>query len=224
MSVAIGYTHTGMVYQPFMQCVINLMAYDAAHRKSISQLIGIGHPYIPFARQSVVEQFMVGKADWLLFLDYDMIFDGDYLDRLRDIAEKEGTPILGALYYTFMYGTVAPCWMEYREGKHNMPMDRIEEDKLYELSTVGMGFTLIHRDVFTTMKDRIDDPWCWYGHDIMGGERVGEDVTFCARARDLGFPTYGSSAVRCGHIKRQDVSIDTYNALRGDTLPQAVGT
>ena len=93
MSVAIGYTHTGMVHQPFMQCLINMMSYDAAHKKQVRQLIGIGHPYIPYARQSIVEQFLLGDAEWLLQLDYDMIFDGHYLETLHQHAVAEGLPI-----------------------------------------------------------------------------------------------------------------------------------
>jgi hypothetical protein len=51
-----------------------------------------------------------------------------------------------------------------------------------------------------------DDPWKWFNHDLVqirdrDPERLGEDITFCVRARELGFKIYGTPNVCCGHVK-----------------------
>ena len=75
-----------------------------------------------------------------------------------------------------------------------------------ELGSCGMGCTLIHRNVFEKLQQILsDDPWPWFGHDIIqtvrGAERAGEDVTFCKRAREAGFKIVGHCGVTVEHYK-----------------------
>jgi hypothetical protein len=193
--------------------------------------------YIPSARCAVVRDFLAGfddevsgrtvKSDWLLFLDHDMIFSANLAERLYREAHPVERPIVAAFYPTYMpdHGNirVMPTWMREWEGK---PMRHVQEvpegDELIELHGCGMGATLIHRSVLEAVgEEHFHDEWPWFGHDLVtldpeiGPVRCGEDVTFCLRARALGFKIWGAPHIRCKHKKSNILdAIDVLPALR----------
>src|SRR5206468_643087 len=60
------------------------------------------------ARNEVVDAFLdQHDADWLWFIDTDMTFDPDILDRLVKAAHPEKRPIVGALCFSLKDGTRA---------------------------------------------------------------------------------------------------------------------
>jgi hypothetical protein len=70
----------------------------------------------------------------------------------------------------------------------------------------------------------------WFQETELGGERCGEDVTFCLRAARCGFPIYVHTGVPVGHQKTQVLNIDAYREQRGhaglsadvDPIPEEV--
>ena len=75
------------------------------------------------------------------------------------------------------------------------------------MASVGMGFTLIHRRVLEALqKAKPKHRWAWFGHDEVVDENgfidcMGEDPTFCMRAKALGFKIQGHSGIAVGHKK-----------------------
>jgi hypothetical protein len=97
------------------------------------------------------------------------------------------------------------------------------DEPLIPLQWCGMGLTLIHRRVFEAIAEAYaDDEWTWFGHDLItvNGQRkrCGEDVTFTHRARELGFPVFGTPKVTAGHIKSQVVHPLSYRQERANPL------
>ena len=71
-----------------------------------------------------------------------------------------------------------------------------------------MGFTLIHRSVLEKLAvEYADDPWHYFGHDIINNSHVGEDLTFCNRARKAGFSVWGHGGVLLGHTKAKTLVV-----------------
>ena len=61
------------------------------------------------------------------------------------------------------------------------------EEPVTRIEACGMACTLIHREVLRAVEDANgDDPWTWFGHDLVNGLRLSEDYTFCRRARAAG--------------------------------------
>jgi hypothetical protein len=118
-----------------------------------------------------------------------------------------------------------------------------------EITATGMGCTLIHRSAVQDVADMYSgDPWDTFGADILlefedGGfmvgrvpddlqtarsngrlirrmSRMGEDVTFCLRARQAGHLTYGLPTLLVEHFKPSYLWHGRPNAPRPLTGPK----
>ena len=216
--VTVGYCHYGTVTDDFSDCMLRMYQYDSTHGKHWDAIAKSKTPYIPMGRNQIVESFLEKRfGHWLLFLDNDVVFPADTMERLLALADPDEVPILGGLYLTPLQPDPddltrmehLPTWT-YDGGQERTPVLSVDfSEPLMELHSCGMGCTLIHRRVLETMRDAYrDDPWKWFNHDLVQvgdrePERLGEDLAFCVRARNLGFKVHGTPDVRCGHIKTQ---------------------
>lgn len=213
-SVAIGFAHPGSVSTNFALSLLKFVQHDAAERKVYVDTIDCCGPYIPMNRNGIVELFLGGtKAEYLLSVDNDIQFSADAVYQLLDSADPAERPIVAGLYFTKYVDFTSTVWFSSGEGilrgvpKNIGPLEI--QPGLQEIGACGMGFTLIHRGVLEHMRGKYskDDPWPWFGHDIVGTAegriRVGEDFTFCLRAQALGYTVYGDARVRVRHLKTQ---------------------
>jgi Glycosyl transferase family 2 len=208
-SVVIGYAHNGMVHQPWMECVL---ATQTAHPDLIEGTISAAGAYIAQNRNQVVRKFLDNAtSDWLWFLDYDIIFSPETLPWLLKAGAEKGPGVYAALYFVRLKEGIRSTWLADRGGNPWTPVEFFG-DRLEELTFCSMGATLIHRRVLLDTINE-DDPWPWFGHDIMetptGWERMSEDYVFCHRARAAGHNIWGVP-VGCGHIKTQILDFDAY--------------
>lgn len=193
--VLVGYVHTGEVAEQWMRSLFGVFNHD--QNRHLQDFVS-GYPdNIAESRCDVVEQFLARtEYEWLWFIDTDIVFPPDTLDRLLEVADPKDRPIVTAAY-----------WRDYSEGGrwlvwkvfHDDRLRVVAEmpDDLLRISVCGMGCVLIHRCVLERIGDEFkDDPWPWFGHDVMntheGPRRLGEDYTFCARAAKCEFPIYGA--------------------------------
>lgn len=111
------------------------------------------------------------KHPFILFLDADMIFPANTLERLR--ANK--APFVSGFYMRRTIRPVLPVWFE-RGQDGVMPMKPLtallERDKTYPIGASGWGCLLVHRDVITAMKpllkgepEIIEDDMDFYPYD-----------------------------------------------------------
>lgn len=197
-----------------------LRAADAAGRgliKSVGVAQGL---YIAKNRNEIVKRFLDSCGEtYLMFMDHDNPFEVSQFYALYDAAVKHQAPILGAWYCSFMGDGIQCVWLEDKpDGKMGTVVNFTGD--VQEVGTVGMGFTLIHRDVLEGMRwVRPKNNSAWFGHDERKNERgetetIGEDTTFCTRAAKLGFKTYGHSGICIGHDKRIMLTVDEYNGAQ----------
>lgn len=128
-------------------------------------------------REELAEQAIVSGADWILWLDTDMRFPKDTLDRL--LAHKE--PIVAANYATrrIPVKTVA---FDFVESKWECVYTKPEDTGLREVVAVGMGVFLVDTNVLKSMPK----PWFHIGYSLKSGNFSGEDIHFCKQARIYG--------------------------------------
>lgn len=91
------------------------------------------------------------KHSFILFLDHDMMFQPETLERLR----RHGLPYISGFYMRRTFNPVLPVWFEQGEAGR-MPMKPFisvpEKDRLYPIGASGWGCILIHRDVITKTR------------------------------------------------------------------------
>lgn len=91
------------------------------------------------------------KHAFILFLDHDMIFPVDTLEKLR----SHKIPFVSGFYMRRTLNPVAPVWFE-QGNPGEMPMKPCtfvpEKDRLYPIGASGWGCILMHRDVVTATR------------------------------------------------------------------------
>ena len=223
--VIVGYIHGGMVHSRFMRSLINVMSYDAERDKIIKNLYESESTDIVQNRNFVAKGFLEqDEAEWLWFVDTDIIMMPDTLYRLYEFADRDARPIVTGMYFSYLSREVNyPLPLMFHrtaEGEYRS-LDR-SSDQPIKIDGCGMGCCLIHRSVLEAIeaKYRDIDPWVWFGRDVveMKGRktRLGEDFTFCRRAQELGFTIWGHCGVQVDHIKSRVESFATF--LQGNKL------
>ena len=157
----------------------------------------------------LVRQFLQEtKLEWLFFVDTDMLFEASQFHQLYDAAVENRCDVLGGLYYGYQGdGYIYPTWLEENLEKGSQETVARRTGGIQDVATIGMGFTFIHRRVLEALRDaKPNHNWAWFAHDdykLPTGEIdcMGEDTTFCHRARALGFKIQGHSGVALGHEK-----------------------
>lgn len=172
-----------------------------------SSVIRTRRVIIDRARNAFAKAAVDRNADYLLFIDDDMIFEPDALTRLlardKDIIAglffqrtQPVTPLVfrfqkpepGADFGTFHKFTPSEIFTAEKTGA------------LLECDATGTGFTLIKTDVFTALK--ADDPQAPWFQTVDRGEAgfMSEDVYFCTRAKECGFRVFVDTSLKVGHI------------------------
>lgn len=139
------------------------------------------------ARNELAEEALKLKADYLIFIDDDVIIPQDAIAKLISLAD-EGKDIVAGVYYTkqippqplIFKGIGTGCFKNWRVG-----------EILENISGVGMGLTLIRTTVFRKLKR----PWFKtiksakftnkQGSVISFG--IDEALYFCNKALSKGF-------------------------------------
>jgi len=206
---------TSVVMQGFFDSFFGFYGWDYANRKVCRGYTTSQTGYIAQARDAVCAVMLQSDCEWLLFLDWDVSYAPksvyDLLDAAKDEEGNVIRPIIAGLYVTF-YGTngaLYPCWQHEVDGAEFTQFDSVKLGEIYECTSVGMGFTLIHRSVLEALHKAGDGkPGRFFSHDVLEGAQAGEDVTFCKRARNLGFKVYGHGGVLLGHTKAKMFIVD----------------
>lgn len=134
-------------------------------------------------REKLADQALKDGAEAILWIDSDMRFPADTLERLL----SHGVDICG-VNATTRREPIMPTALDLEVVDGNPVFHKVEtrgKDYVEEVSAVGFGVTLTRKSVF----EKMPQPW----FDILwtdNGGIVGEDVHFCIKAQDNGVKTY----------------------------------
>lgn len=218
--VVAGPHPVGDVGAAFFSSYIATLAGSFAHTGRIAANIWLGSgAQITAARNNVVRQFLenFSNVDWLCFIDADMQWNPDAIERLLDCAHPVERPIVGALCFAIRIGEQPPIYPTlYTFVRPDAPEDSgffrhvtYERDTVVQVDGTGAAFLLIHRTVLEKMRDATNDdgtprwgePFPYFREEEIAGDTCGEDLTFCRRARLLGYPIHVDTRVKIGHQK-----------------------
>ena len=174
----------------FVRCLFQLLRdRDPAIAGGI--FVGGGAGRLDNARNEVVKKFLPTSAEYLLTLDTDMVFRSEDVDKL--LAHEE--PIVSGAYFVDERPPRA-AFANTVDGSIVSVSDW-EDGATIDVEWCGAGFMLIHREVLEKLGD---EP---YRQDIVApsGALVGEDYSFCHRAREAGYTVKVDTDVFVGHIK-----------------------
>lgn len=192
-----------LVQQGFFDSFFNFCTHDTNNRKIFGGYTWASMGYIPAGRSSLIRTFLdKTQSEMLLMLDWDIGYTPEDVYTLVDSSEPG--KIVSGCYVTYLGDDklLRPCWFEEGEDDAQNLVSEFKIGEMIQLATCGMGFTLFYReDLLKIEAAHKDDPWPWFGHDIIGENRTGEDLTMCKRARDLGITIWGHGGVQLEHTK-----------------------
>jgi len=208
------------------------------------------------ARNKAVEVFLdEKKADWLFWIDTDMGFPPDTVDALLAAADPEERPMVGGLCFaateiesdglggfkvrptpTIYDWAKVPVYDDIEVGGRRVRKHlgdhmgfavrwNYTRDVVTQVAGTGSACVLIHRSVFEKVEEKHGT---WYKRipNPTTGQLMSEDLSFCMRVADAGFPIYVHTGVKTNHQKLQWVSETVYWRDRAaeDALLQVVKT
>ena len=133
----------------------------------------------------VLDALKMGVFTHLFFVDADMCFGAEVLDRLL----SRNADIIAAPY---KYRNDSGDWVMLLTDKSNGHEKDIPKD-VFTAYAAGTGCMLIKMSVF----EKIPRPWFAFGPPE---EQVGEDIFFCRRAREAGFRIWVDPTMEILHI------------------------
>ena len=76
-----------------------------------------------------------------------------------------------------------------------------EFDDICQVACVGTGFMGIHKSLLRTMEQRYPQPLPWFDEPVHNNVHYGEDMGFCLRLMDMGYPVLVHRGVTPLHHK-----------------------
>ena len=194
------------VAAPFAQ---NLAAMQKDGECYVSFIIG---SLIYESRNNFAKQALATKADYVLWLDSDMVFPGDIMPRLHKHME-EGKDIVTGLYFRRRAPFTPVLFKELGHNEDGLGThenyDDYPKDSVFEIAGCGFGCVMTRTEV---LEDIALNAHNWF--EPMYG--FGEDLSFCMRARDLGYKIWCDSTIKCGHVGQLIVDEGVYLSTRSD--------
>lgn len=218
--VCLAYVHGLEVAHSWHSSLMALVSWDVSHRQHVIGGGWLATKYgtggIVQARNDTVAGFLTQTdSDWLFWVDTDMGFAPDSVDRLLDVADPTERPIVGGL--AFMMREVGP---DGAGGMQVQPMPtlfgwkRTEElagfdvmrdyprDELVPVAGTGSAFLLIHRNVFTTIEAAYGTTWYSPVKSVNNDNSwLSEDLSFCMRAQACELPIHVHTGIKTTHLK-----------------------
>lgn len=191
-----------MVHAEFMR---SLMELDKPAGTGFAMVQGT---LIYTARNVIAKNAVEAGFDYVLWIDSDMVFPSDTLKRL--LEDMDGRDYVSGLCFSRKKNS-APCiqsnltW-EVEDGQVLTSADVLIDyprDALFEVAGSGFACVMTSRFLLSKMVELYGAPF----YPLMG---MGEDMTFCFRARQAGFKMYCDSRVKIGHIGTKVYNEDGY--------------
>lgn len=148
------------------------------------------------SRNSLATMAIQMDADYVFWLDSDMVFQPDTLVRMMDTVQKHDVDMLTGLYFRRV-PPYSPVLFDKLEMRTKTVLDwsefkTIPED-LFEVGGCGFGCVLVNTEVLISVQGKHGNMFAPMGNN-------GEDIAFCIRARDCGYKIICDPSIICGHV------------------------
>ena len=164
------------------------------------------------SRNKLAQTAIQMDTDYIFWLDSDMVFNPDILERMMNTMQEKKLDILSGLYFRRVppYTAVLFDKLEIVDGKCEFTnFDEVPQE-MFKAGGVGFGCVLMKTDVaFDVYSEYLDM--------FSPIASVGEDLSFCWRARQCGYDIWVDPSVKLGHVGHCVVTEDFAMAYQTGT-------
>lgn len=199
-----------MEYTKYLIAVPTMDTVVVPFVASLTYLTRVGLSRVSFASNSLVydarnllaaEAIDTG-AERVLWLDSDMQFSPDLMERLAHDMDLEGLDYVSGIFFRRRLPVVPVIAkrIEVEKGENGKLSAQTEtyldypQDSLFEVAATGFGAVMCSTKMLKDVFDVYDRPF-----DPIPGI-LGEDYAFCYRARSLGYRLWCDSRVKVDHV------------------------
>jgi hypothetical protein len=218
-TVAIAWCDNGMVDGKFMQGVTDVilksgLTFESTYRSQGNQ--------IARQREKVINYWYdQNKADWLLWVDSDVVISPEGFLKLWNQKDKDKRPMMTGVYFTTdnpEEPLMVPMptifkFVDNEDGGFGLArIHPLPKNKLIQVSAAGMGYILMHRSVVEKIKQELPDAQ-FFMEMGRGNKFIGEDIYFFALCEKAGVPLWCDTSVTAPHMKRFSFDEHYYDAM-----------
>lgn len=226
-AVTVAYVHGNHEYGDLVThswhvSLTELVAWDMSHEMRVIRggwiAVRCGTDGLVEARNKAIIEFLRDRnSEWLCWIDTDMGFEPDMIDRLVEATGASERKVIGALCFSWretkpdgMGGfrcEPRPTIFDWRTiGDETGFIGRrvYEPNALMQCGGTGSAAILIHRSVLLAILDKFGP--VWYDRipnptPGMDAKLIGEDLSFCMRVGAVGVPMFVHTGVPTTHHK-----------------------
>lgn len=180
---------------------------------------------VDLSRNQMVAKSLELCADFMIFLDADMVHPKETIPRLLEhmLVTVPDAGAVSVLYHVKSpkrgYCPVSGMFSDGKGDSTNYIAQGVASPGLHQVDVVGMGGVIIRRDAL----EAIPRPWFKYQLDESSkdknlGPTVTEDMHFCQEMKKRGFPIYVDNDLKAGHIVTRLVDESTFRPMASEVF------
>ena len=183
-----------MMHSAFVRCLCKMKKIGEVEYGIISGSL------IYDARNELAKRAMDENFDFVLWLDSDMVFNPDLMERL--MTDMENRMMVSGIYYKRV-PLHTPVIFEtcqinrLPDGGLDPEAEayaRYPEHQIFPIAACGFGSVMMRTELIRRVTEKLG-PW-----PFMPAGGFGEDLSFCMRVRNIGETIYADSDIQLGHI------------------------
>ena len=198
--------------------VPSMESVPAVFAQSLAMLKKVGNCAVAFqvgslvyeSRNDLAKYAVQSEADYVLWLDSDMMFEPELLEKMMATLQEKDLDILSGIYYRRRHPFSPVLMKKLSIAENNFceyeNFNAYPEDGIFEVEGIGFGCVLMKSDVLMDIKATYNDWFSPFG-------RVGEDLSFCWRARQTGHKIFADPSIQLGHCGQQIITKEFYEAF-----------
>lgn len=210
MKTLIGIPCTDMIQGEFVECLQKMHIVGEAEVRYLRGSL------VYDARNQLMQYALKkGGYDFMLWLDSDMTFEPDLMERM--IASIGDKPMLTGLCFG-RRPPFKPCIYNKMELKQDgIGWEPITEnyfdyprDSIFEVEACGFACVIQRMDMLEAMSV--------FGVPFFPVAGMGEDLSFCYRAKKLDFKIWCDSGIKLGHLMKISMDEATRDMMISDGM------
>lgn len=146
------------------------------------------------ARTHLTDYAVKNEVDWVIWLDSDHIYKASDMYKLIKKCEEKNLPMLSANYFMRGGGKVS-AHTRFDAAKGHFKQEELTGDVM-ECDVIGFGYLVMRWSFLKEMHDK-------FGLDLFKMDHTDnttEDVYFCRKVKESGYPVCFHSGVTVGHL------------------------
>lgn len=193
----VGVPSIGMVHVEFLDSLCELIR-ELNEDGVRFDVYTVKRTVVHMARELIAERAILGRYTHVLWLDSDMVFDGDIWRGLIRTMNDTGADLVSGIYRC-RHGKRSIClWQSVKPAEQ---LEALPADEVFDIAGCGFGVVLTTVRMLDVVRN----------HSLLAFgpmAEFGEDLSFCYRAAQLGAKLVATQAVQAGHLGTVRIDVD----------------